>query len=264
MANSRDLANFGDTLAGVSNVNIDSGTLFVDATNNIVGVGTATPGYKLEIRNDSNTATNWVASVNRGATGTAFGAGFLAVTNNTSYGILAQRANDGVFLLENAFVANVAIRVAGNDRIVATSTGPITMPYQPAFDAYGSGVQNWSGASQYLVLQLGVQVSQGVRTTGYNTGTYRFTAPVSGTYLFLCKVTQTTSVTGPQAYVFVNGVAVGHEITIGYSQQYLSASGFLYYYMNAGDYADLRVINNNNVTMQLDLGRCSFTGHLIG
>lgn len=49
MAASRDLANFGDTLTGVSNVNIDSDTLFVDATNNRVGIGTSFPNQKLQV-----------------------------------------------------------------------------------------------------------------------------------------------------------------------------------------------------------------------
>lgn len=149
-------------------------------------------------------------------------------------------------------------------RMKLDNNGIVTMPYQTAFDAYGSGTQNWTGTAQYLVLQLGAQLSLGSRSTGYNTSTYRFTAPVTGTYAFFCKVTQTTTVTGPEAYIFVNGVAIGHQITIGYSQQYLSASGHLIYQMNAGDYADLRVINNNNVTMTIDLGRSSFSGHLIG
>lgn len=50
MAASRDLANLGDAFNGVSNVNIDSNTLFVDTVNNTLGIGTDSPTRKLDVR----------------------------------------------------------------------------------------------------------------------------------------------------------------------------------------------------------------------
>ena len=38
------------TLTASANVNLDSGTLFVDGTNNRVGIGTTTPNWQLHIK----------------------------------------------------------------------------------------------------------------------------------------------------------------------------------------------------------------------
>lgn len=62
MANSRDLANFGDTINGVSNVNIDNGTLFVDAINNYIGINTTTPAAILQVAGALRVGANSTSS----------------------------------------------------------------------------------------------------------------------------------------------------------------------------------------------------------
>jgi hypothetical protein len=151
------------------------------------------------------------------------------------------------------------------ERMRIDSAGRITMPFQPAFAAWGGTTQSWSGTANYQVLQLNTTgTSNNSRNSGYSTSTYRYTAPVSGMYMFFGKITQTTAVTGPALILTVNGSTVMTEMAIGYSVAYMSTSGMWPVYMNAGDFADLRVANFNNVNLTLDLGRCNFVGWLLG
>jgi hypothetical protein len=71
------LLNTGDTATG--NYNFDSGTLFIDATNDRVGIGTASPGAKLEVVSGSgemakfigNNGNNYIVLSDNSATNTA-------------------------------------------------------------------------------------------------------------------------------------------------------------------------------------------------
>jgi hypothetical protein len=258
-----NLLNSSNTVG--SNVNIDSGVLFVDGTNNRVGVGTTSPSYSLDIFTSSSDS---VASLRSNSSGAGIYRSIGSNSTFAAYNALISTDAQGQqhwYVGGDGFANTLIFKTNGSvERMRIDSSGRITAPYQTAFSAWGSSTQSWSGTAAYQILQLNQQSTLGSRSTSYNTSTYRFTAPVTGTYLFLCKITQTTAVTGPQAYVFVNGAAVGHEIAIVYSPSYLSSSGSLIVQMNANDYADLRVVNNNNVTQTLDLGRCSFDGHLIG
>jgi len=47
----------------LSGINVDSNTLFVDSTNNRVGIGTASPGAKLTVQSGINTASSTVISL---------------------------------------------------------------------------------------------------------------------------------------------------------------------------------------------------------
>jgi len=156
----------------------------------------------------------------------------------------------------------------GNVTITGTANiaGALTLPGQPIFSATGSSTQSWSGAAAYQTVQLNAQTTMNSHPAVYNTGTYTFTAPVAGVYMFWAKVTQTTTATGPAASLFVNGSAASgvQELIINYSVGYLSSSGFCALPLSAGDLVTLRVINFNNTTVTLDTTRCAFMGYLIG
>lgn len=73
---------------------------------------------------------------------------------------------------------NIA-RSGSNWAITQDSNGYVKLPYQPKFDAYGSGS---SGASQNSIWYFPtVPVNVGGH---YNASNGRFTAPVNGTYFF--------------------------------------------------------------------------------
>jgi hypothetical protein len=189
MANSRDLANFGDTLTGTqaSNVNFDSGVLFVDTTNNRVGMGTSAPGYILEIRNDSNTGTNWVTSMNRGTT-SVYGAGYLMVTNNTSYGLIAQNGlgsmdiqnalSTGNISFTSGTSGNMFFSRGANTDLRINANGHVTMPNKPLF--MGSPTTDYSSGG----MPTGVILFTATYNNGshYNAVNGRFTAPTAGWY----------------------------------------------------------------------------------
>ena len=187
MTQARDLGNVGDSLAGVSNVNIDSGTLFIDATNNVVGIKTTTPGYSLEVRNDSNTGTNWVASVNRGTTG-PFGAGYLLITNAASYSAIGHSGAGQLEMFNALATGNVVFSSgsAGNMFFQRSSTldmrinasGHVTMPNKPLFR--GQPTNDYSSGS----MPTGVVPFTAALNNGnhYSAATSRFTCPTAGFY----------------------------------------------------------------------------------
>jgi hypothetical protein len=217
-----------------------------------IGIGTSTPtaGRALTL----NSANNY------------YGIDFQY--NGTSQVKMIQEATGSLYVDYNEINGSGALnfrKYGGSNVLKLDSSGYVTTPFQPVFAAYGGTTQSWSGTGAYQVLQLNSQaVTTNSRGSGYSTGAYRFTAPVAGMYMFFGKITQSTNVGGPSLYLFVNGSAVMAEMTIDYGVSYMSSSGMWPYYMNAGDYADLRVINLNNVSMTLDLSRCNFVGWLLG
>lgn len=210
-----------------------------------VGIGTTSPGAKLNVRG---------------------GRSYFEASNEPYSVYVAHNASTSGAFLGGTSTGGFQLSAAGGGAwLNVDSSGRVTTPFQPVFGAFGSGTQSWSGGAAYQVLQLNSLVtSNNSRNSNYSTSTYRFTAPIAGMYMFFGKITATGAFTGPQMYLFINGGAVGHELAIGYSVAYMSTSGMIPWYMNAGDFADLRVVNNNNVSMTLDLGRCHFVGWLLG
>jgi hypothetical protein len=143
--------------------------------------------------------------------------------------------------------------------------GAVNMPARPMFSAYGTGGQAFSGAAAWQILQLSRQNTIGARATSFNTSTYTITAPVSGTYMFLGKVTQQgTTATGPISSIFINGVQYVQESVIPYYTAYMASTGFNTAQLAQGDAVTYRVVNNNSTTFNIDLDRSAFAGFLIG
>ena len=263
----------------------------VSVTGNVgIGIGTATPTYKVDINAGAQgTAANSQVLIQRFYTATAASGGnsnFLEITDtrvgagsswngcgariqhkvDADYQAYIQFNGNNDYGLSFGTGASTGSATGVVERMRIDSSGRVTMPYQPVFAASGSTTQSWSGSANYQTLQLNLQyVSNNSRGSGYNTSTYRFTAPVAGMYMFFGKITQTGTATGPSLFLFVNGnIANIYEMTIGYSVAYMSTSGLAPWYMNAGDYAELRVNNNNSVSQSLDLSRCNFVGWLLG
>jgi hypothetical protein len=218
--------------------------------------------------------SNGEVTVNGTTTGwPAAGRGLLTI-NGTSSAILGFSINggsngyvfnDGTSLYLNATPGSLIFQTSGNERARIDSSGIITAPYQTAFYAYAGGTQSFSGAQSTVVVQFNVQNSIGVRSTGYNTSTYRFTAPVSGAYLLCSRIVNTTSgSTGPELIFRVNG-SVAYYAAINYANNaYVTTSGQLVVYLNASDYVEACIINNNSTSFTLDLTRSNFCGFLIG
>lgn len=229
-----------------------------------------------QIKANSIDATSSIATTNVTATRIAVG----GATANSSYGIfnryfgnseiatqygtgnisgVGAYATEGGVFFDNGTTKTYPVKWQGD--------GYVTLPYQPVFAGYGGGTQSWSGSSAYQILQIGYQNTNipSAKRSGYNTSTYRFTAPIAGTYFFYSSLTITGNASGPESFFVVNGSgftwgAIGYLYTAGYN----TMSSHTVMYLNASDYVDVRVINNNNVSFTVDLGRANFGGYFLG
>jgi hypothetical protein len=129
-----------------SSQNVGVGTTTMTRTLNVGGTN---PGLGLSLQNTGTAGKSW--SIFSTGSGASIGGGNLGFYNDT----------DGAY------------------RMVINSGGQVTTPSQPAFLAYLSGTWNYVGGT--VVPFAGEQYDTG---SNYNTSTYRFTAPVAGTYFF--------------------------------------------------------------------------------
>ena len=122
------------TLDTSGNLAVDTNTLFVDATNNLVGVGTASPSYKLDVQGTVGTvgvrsASNTANDILYYATGTVTGSlnAFTTAINATG---------------------SVAASLQNNNTVTGSSFLDINVPSASTGDPYlsltTSGATNWS------------------------------------------------------------------------------------------------------------------------
>lgn len=170
-----------------ANTNIDNGTLFVDPVNNRVGMGTISPvpSYALTVANEQTTGTAvdncgvYIKSVNRSAfinfdtvAQDSRPSSLVYSTAGVEKGRLAyDHTSNGLYITTN----NV-------ERLRISSSGYVTMPYQPMFSAYSSnGTGITTSGTQRKMPYTNQAVDSG---TFYDESISRFTAPVAGKYLF--------------------------------------------------------------------------------
>lgn len=145
------------TIAG--NSNFDSGVLFVDGTNNRVGINDNTPSVALDITGDLNVSAtaNVVGNANVGGT--------LSVTGITT---LAANVNmSGVTVVSNNFSATGDSRHSG-DRFVVSATG-VSVNSLSTFTANATFQQQIFAQSNTLTLNVSTFVTSSNNDLGSNT-----------------------------------------------------------------------------------------------
>jgi hypothetical protein len=201
--------------------------------------------------------------------------GPLALTSNSSvgagnYALLkfgGDAAADDFHIVRETSGFNLYSGVAGSGirRFGVDASGRVTEPAQPSFSGYMT-------TNQTLLSDVWTKVL--INTTRFNVGSHfngtnnRFTAPVTGKYIFNYTV-NFSSATGPYNYtgLQVNGAFYHYGFGLrnydGWQgDNTLSAAQIVQ--LNAGDYVELHAYAAGGVLLLSGGERCSFAGYLLG
>jgi len=145
-------------LDGVGNLTVDTNTFYVDATNNRVGVGTATPTIKLQVETDVNASDGlFVRNLNTGSS--AFG----AVTAASAVGSFQMRAysaahttfpNRAVLQSDSTFTNGLSV-VAGGATPISFLTNSTERARIDSSGNLGLGVTPSAWNSSYKAIDVG-------------------------------------------------------------------------------------------------------------
>lgn len=168
----------------------------------------------------------------------------------------------GVYLHNS--VGNVSLFTNNALRMTVDTAGRVTMPYQPMFSAIrDAGSVSYN--SEIVFNSVAVNVGG-----HYNASTGRFTAPVTGLYMF--NIFGMSQSVGNVFWIQVrkNGAVYNkfnpyNEDNSSASNKYRHAGGSFIIQLNAGDYASGFTGNNSSITMYgTGNAHNGFSGYLIG
>ena len=222
------------------------GTSVYHVANGNVGIGTSSPGTPLHVYGGDAKIENASAAVRTR---------YVAGSNQWNVEV-AQSSN--VFQIFNA--------AAGTKMLEIDSSGRIIIPNQPSFQATGSFSFGGSGIININTILFDTN-------SNFNTGTYRFTAPVTGKYYFWGSASFYTAPSGNyvrhgQLALVKNGsiTQIIKDFTyynnLGNNQHYAPAvQGVIS--MTVNDYIELNMLSWSASGSFTNFG-CYFGGHLIG
>lgn len=143
---------------------------------------------------------------------------------------------------------------SGAWRMQIDSSGRMRVPYQPAFRAF-----NPSGASGAIISFAGNDTAFNGRNSGWN-GSTRFTAPVSGVYVFTFSILTSGTIT--RILFRINGTSstqYGDPLADGHGS-YSNSSMSMAFRLSASDYVEL--LNEQGGVYGTPFG--SFSGYFLG
>jgi len=242
---------------------IKKGPLYVDGTNNRVGVGTVSPDTTMHIHTSS-----------AGTVGAVSG-GVLTLEKNNHAVLQFLTPNDKKAIiyfgdpddidagrLEYDHLSNaMSFNVNAAQRMKIDSSGRVTMPYQPAFYVYNLNFPDSNSAGTASGGTDLVNIG-----SHYATGTGRFTAPISGTYMFtmMTQAYDSGNTSGQyQTAVFrKNGSNVGAETYHGWQpndgNNHVQSQNTIIISLSANDYMQAYVQYGSRDIQNF------FSGYLIG
>jgi len=208
---------------------VSGGEFVVTDSSGNVGIGTSSPNAVLEVKNSAN------PNIRVGD-----GIRHLEVHGGST----TQNPAIGTY-----YAGDMEFRTDSYERMRIDYLGRVTMPYQPAFCAYGS---SYSGTTF-----LGGNVHTNIGGH-YNVTNGRFTAPVSGRYLMSFQYTPADSAAN-FVNMSINGNTPFHYV-LNYSATYDGATNTLVLNLNAGDYVTCERRGSTGYPTYSS----SFSGYLIG
>jgi hypothetical protein len=240
----------GSAAAITGNLNIDNGTLFVNQNNNRVGVGgIVNPTTTLDVNTSVYITENAVANSNTELTM------FSRFSDNQrGYVILKAESN-------SSGSSDLVIRSRNNfseaEKFRIDSVGRISVPLQPSFLVSKTNGSQSSGTLVFNSVQFNVG-------SCYNNSTGRFTAPITGKYLFAFY--GITGLVEGNTYINLNKNNSPYGISTyagGTSSYYRNLSFSVILDLNVNDYIEL-VVGAASVYAAGDGGNPRFSGILLG
>jgi len=138
-----------------------------------------------------------------------------------------------------------------------SSAGYVTQPYQPSFTAWLT-----SGTYSTTSSTIPFNTVQFNTSSSYSTSTYRFTAPVTGTYMFFVIGITNTGTNLELAIYLNNSSQIANCRTAGSSSGTNQGCGSTVIWpLNAGDFVDARLLVGNVYGGGL---YTAFGGYLLG
>lgn len=251
---------FGGNVGVTGNLTVDTNTLFVDATNNRVGVGTSSPAYNLQVQ----AVSPIIAAQSSGANGTR----------------LLLSAEDGAVYIGNTYSSsNVPIiftqagTSGGVERMRIDTAGRVTKPAQPSFSAwnlatssqYATALDTWNtadaGLNNWGSPRWVTEKNQG---TAFNTSNGRYTAPITGTYKISAACTWFLAGNNTYMNILVNGAQTGTYSVVFGSSVYIPTVINRVMQLNAGDYIELAFYVQSSGNFIPGSSYLQFNGYLVG
>ena len=153
----------------------------------------------------SVTARDTVNLINTAA---ATGTEWTSISNYSDGNFVIARRNDDGSYRGNVLVGwadgstGLATGNNGTERLRIDTSGRVTMPYQPAFDVSQSAGSQPTGKQSYNTVYTNIG-------SCFNTTNSRFTAPVSGTYIFFTTIIKNANASGvARLQLYKNGSVI--------------------------------------------------------
>jgi hypothetical protein len=232
--------------------NDDANMLVVDAGNNAVGIGVAAPSGKFEIEDGGTSHGNTLLKVTLDDQSSHYGLSVGNDTYNTAdeKGLILQQANDGT--------GQILVNTTGG--IYIDTTGAVTKPNQPAFLATITS-ESRTGQDSLSDSKYATEIFD--NNADYNTGTYTFTAPITGRYQFNVTMGVSGISTGNDMYMRLqtSNRDMDYRFKAGNDVDMLVIS--MLADMDASDTAKVRYKNYDDGTVEFYAGRSQFSGYLV-
>jgi hypothetical protein len=238
----------GGTLTGNLVVNGD------ETISGNVGIGTSSPSYKLDIQQTSTTTARIATTTGSGSPGAGLMfQGSLAASKNWLIGSSYVATAGGLEFIPSTANGGTTFTTPA---MILNSSGYMTIPYQPCFYATVTGSGTVAGSTVIPFNSAVVNIG-----SCFNTSTYRFTAPVAGTYMFIAQPSFNNAVTA-RVSIRKNGSFYFEYEGEGSTNGWLTTTFGSLITMAVNDYVD--VYNGNN-SLAYDNSRwMGFYGYLIG